>query len=522
MERKDLENQGLVTPNKPISTKDVERMTVNQLRNACKALKLPVYGCKRTLCQRLISNTSGAENSSHFSQNPFSLFNNGGQSIGHDNSTNSSITEYKLVELRAKCKELGLPPSGRKQELVDRLEAHYEKAMLSDILNNGGGNELNLSQWQGVNDSDNSFFITEDEQREGSQDNNFWSSCLDPRANFGSTKKEQHIDISVLKTYKDLDNLRMAGLRAVCKKLSIKVSGRKEEVIQRIMMQLNIRHDSQSSTNHKALFNSKRQKVTQQVPFRELSLYGIHATDDTLKSRLRSNSNSHALPVTIRGSLSTESINDKVEAPLSLKFFIFSFKFASNYLEVTLECETDTRSEQVLICETLNCTCQEFHGSQSNCKHILYVYLRIMKVETNNDILLKTKITQVELEYVLRQLKKNINQYRNNNPKPAFKKTIIKRLNNHENSSSQEMAQVEVIRENWADKCCGICFEFFSSNSSILWCREHCGKNVHYTCYEKWSQFIGVEKKCPYCQIQWKTIPKNTRFQSKLTSNRIE
>lgn len=53
---------------------------------------------------------------------------------------------------------------------------------------------------------------------------------------------------------------------------------------------------------------------------------------------------------------------------------------------------------------------------------------------------------------------------------------------------------------------CPICCELFfeTKDEETVWCRESCGKSVHKSCFEKWSDSLGHNRvTCVYCRSPW-------------------
>lgn len=486
---KDELEEGLQTPDNKYTRKDVEQLTVTQLRAKLKSMKLPVYGCKRTLCQRILKTSSDA--ASQVSRNTFPLFDMS-QKTHQETSTHSSIAELKLVELRERCKKAGLPSSGRKQELIDRLEVYYEKALLSDIdtkLEPSNDSNVPFLEWNESHVSRENMFFDD------SEGNNI----------FGPPLSSVQIDPYSIQNETELEKHTKHDLKSVCKRLNLKLSGRKDEIIQRIWL-----HVSESKSSLMLEPTESRRKRTR------------HCVDDdlfepyfsnSLKSRLRSNSASKPLPE-IQNSFSSESINNRLHFPLSRRYYVFSTKFGDNAFQCTVCSAAEDFTATVRVGSNMSCSCAEF-TEDIMCQHILFVFLRILKISSDNALLTKTTLFPAELDFVLKGLKQAIKSVKT--VKSGVKKRTFTR------ASSESDNSVEVIRENWAGKQCGICFEPLGSNDSMIWCRMNCGKNMHMLCYEKWVEEQETDdNKCPYCLMPWLFIPKNTRFQSKQTINRVD
>ena len=55
------------------------------------------------------------------------------------------------------------------------------------------------------------------------------------------------------------------------------------------------------------------------------------------------------------------------------------------------------KSYKIDICQTIKCTCEYFSQKNTLCKHILYIYLFILNVPENSNLLQQMYLTRVEL-----------------------------------------------------------------------------------------------------------------------------
>ena len=55
------------------------------------------------------------------------------------------------------------------------------------------------------------------------------------------------------------------------------------------------------------------------------------------------------------------------------------------------------KSYKIDICQTIKCACEYFSQKNTLCKHILYIYLFILNVPENSNLLQQMYLTRVEL-----------------------------------------------------------------------------------------------------------------------------
>lgn len=543
--------------NSPATVSDVDDMTVNQLKSTLKAMQLPIYGCKQALRQRLLmgaspksrscsnhnnnsNNNSNAPNpqnnisvASTYSGSTFPMFDHQTPSSRNssvsanmqslnlmDTSTTSSIAECKLVELRERCKYFGLPTSGRKQEVVDRLEAYYEKALLTDLLpgaphNNtnqimqheqsncfstGGGSfdeqhDFNAEEFNWRNELPESetkltpvpvlaLEMSNFSSQESSQYAHRSNVMVSPNGNSGSVWDKN--DIATVAYQGKLEMRTILDLREACKKLGLRVAGKKAEVIARLYEhfkmtdehhlnnsnQHNLRlmpsipeykHNNNIDTvtmnnEHDSPMKRKRMKVetnenelaagidnaveqvdiNNQMQVQSHQLLNTHQhlllfQEGDIKSRLRSNSKSkfskQGLP---KMYLLDDSYVNSVWTCTVLG------PHHSENSNMTAHCVRIGQGEPT--CDCSSCNSSSIINTVVNpCKHLLFVFLKILQYTCEDNLSL------VDCSHALDRMKKQ-------------KDTLVE-----------------------GNNLCNICFDSCD--------QEQGGKGVHEECMHKWYLF---------------------------------
>jgi hypothetical protein len=122
----------------------------------------------------------------------------------------NDLNSKKVAELKAMCKDKGLPVKGTKQELIHRLTEKLSSEDNSDTVSSVGSS--NASE----NGSDiSSLSGGSDEVSQGAQDNESESEAENPEVNYS--------DMTLVK------------LRELCKEKGIPTKGNKNELIHRLM-----------------------------------------------------------------------------------------------------------------------------------------------------------------------------------------------------------------------------------------------------------------------------------------------
>ncbi|KAI5209393.1 hypothetical protein E4T39_00699 [Aureobasidium subglaciale] len=134
----------------------------------------------------------------------------------------------------------------------------------------------------------------------------------------------------------------------------------------------------------------------------------------------------------------------------------------------------------VKITHVPECTCPDFRINRNpQCKHILYVLLKILKVPE-------------PLNY-----------------QAAFLTPELDEIFDHAGPLPTETIQAEDKdgKRKPVEGDCPICCEELSQETeAIVWCQAACGNNLHKTCFDQWAATKGHGRvTCPYCRTQWQS-----------------
>ena len=133
----------------------VHYMTVPELKEQLKKYKLPVSGRKQDLIERINEFHSGSEISTIDADD-------------HGNKSDKELESLTVNKLKERLKLLGLPVTGLKRELIDRLKKHTYiiSTSESDVLDATTGSDANTRR------TDASYFDEDDDDSSISMDSN--------------------------------------------------------------------------------------------------------------------------------------------------------------------------------------------------------------------------------------------------------------------------------------------------------------------------------------------------------------
>lgn len=147
------------------------------------------------------------------------------------------------------------------------------------------------------------------------------------------------------------------------------------------------------------------------------------------------------------------------------------------------------------------CACRDFQIRRRPCKHIHFIWYRVLGIDTNedtgpffdsasavNDRLLSHHVAH---QYTLHALDNSSNSSSNSIPTDSAKET--------QQPSTATSATSVVEQRSYLGQCCPICYEEFSSDCSVYYCQEKCGNSVHQECFQAFVRF-SKKANCPFCR----------------------
>ncbi|RHZ73279.1 hypothetical protein Glove_232g124 [Diversispora epigaea] len=138
-----------------------------------------------------------------------------------------------------------------------------------------------------------------------------------------------------------------------------------------------------------------------------------------------------------------------------------------------------------VISKTLSCSCPDFK-SGFHCKHILFVLLRILKVDQNSDLIYQKALVGRELKSIFAN-SPNINL-------PSERD--VRQL--------KALASKNQYNRKSIEGDCQVCCEALANQKILIWC-EKCGINIHQECFNEWEESLPVDQAvtCVYCRANW-------------------
>jgi hypothetical protein len=170
---------------------------------------------------------------------------------------------------------------------------------------------------------------------------------------------------------------------------------------------------------------------------------------------------------------------------------------------------------QVQISQFPSCTCPDFERGNL-CKHILFVYLRVLRCQPSSQIIIQKSLLQDELSTIFGtressqtvssdvQASKEIMKIYSNSIGESQK--IISLVDPSESRGTENGEESKEHTEKGPDGECPVCFESMDTKESLNRCAT-CRNFIHSDCLRRW---LTQSMTCVYCRSAWVTVNSGT------------
>ncbi|KAG8779577.1 hypothetical protein FRC15_010059 [Serendipita sp. 397] len=154
----------------------------------------------------------------------------------------------------------------------------------------------------------------------------------------------------------------------------------------------------------------------------------------------------------------------------------------------------------VTITNLPTCDCPDFLKG-NHCKHILFVYLKVLNVKESSNLFYQKALLDSELLAIFTEAPAAPNSVANSRVLTAYANAVGKP------GPSGSVADASEMRRNVDGEDCPVCYEEMKGKTaseldSIVFC-DTCKNGLHADCFRMWSMRTPVT--CVYCRAAWPT-----------------
>ncbi|KAJ7183772.1 hypothetical protein C8R46DRAFT_984978 [Mycena filopes] len=199
-----------------------------------------------------------------------------------------------------------------------------------------------------------------------------------------------------------------------------------------------------------------------------------------------------------------QNILDRVERVMTQRFFMVDRKRFEGELKEEFQVLGSTGNiYTVTIQQKPSCDCPDARKG-NHCKHILFIYLKVLQVTQASGVWYQKALLTNELEQIFADAPLAPNAVAHPRIREAYARATGK---SKEVPSTPEVAAGPKKRLPGEDDDCPICYDGMHgvAESTLTFCEE-CGNAVHKECFGQWKQTSAKQGKpltCIYCRAQW-------------------
>lgn len=168
---------------------------------------------------------------------------------------------------------------------------------------------------------------------------------------------------------------------------------------------------------------------------------------------------------------------------------------------------------KVTLDRQVKCSCMDFTLRRQVCKHLMFVYLKVLRLEGHLPVFSRIKLTEDEVEQVFDEALENPVAHAMAHPelRKAWAEAVGYVSEEDAASGSNETtvpSGKRLVPEE--GDVCGVCYEDLEPGSTegLEFCLESCGRPIHTDCLETWFNTRGFDRTCIWCRARWHDVAK--------------
>ncbi|KAH7930785.1 hypothetical protein BV22DRAFT_999663 [Leucogyrophana mollusca] len=194
-----------------------------------------------------------------------------------------------------------------------------------------------------------------------------------------------------------------------------------------------------------------------------------------------------------------QNILERVDRVMSQRFFMVDRSRNGNELREEFKVLGSTGNVYtVIINKTPSCNCPDATKG-NHCKHILFIYLKVLQVSQESGLWYQKALLTSELETIFAQAPAAPNSVAQQRVRDAYARATGSKS---AAAVSEDTTKKRKMPE--PDDDCPICYENMhgASAATLVWC-ETCGNGVHKECFGQWAKSAGRNLTCVFCRAAW-------------------
>ncbi|CCF53653.1 hypothetical protein NDA11_003606 [Ustilago hordei] len=208
------------------------------------------------------------------------------------------------------------------------------------------------------------------------------------------------------------------------------------------------------------------------------------------------------------GKLDSDTIKRIAKAHLERMYLIHRFRRDQQTLQETFDVSGSTGNVyKVTVARHVNCSCMDFSLRRKVCKHLLFVYLKVLRLPGSLPVYKSIRLSEDQVAQVFAKALQN--PIAEAMARPELRKaweTAVGYQPSPSDSTYEEPAAPQGKRLIPTEgDVCGVCYEDLEPGSveGLEFCLKSCGRPIHTDCLQTWFNTRGYDRTCIWCRAKW-------------------
>jgi len=196
----------------------------------------------------------------------------------------------------------------------------------------------------------------------------------------------------------------------------------------------------------------------------------------------------------------TPAIRQRISRALSQRLFMANWEEKGPHKRVYKVLGSTGNLYTIEIGNLVTCSCPDFRRG-NHCKHCLFVMLKVLRVNRQDEKLWQRALLTSELEEIF-DAAPELNMLTGVRASAAAQRAVNKATGKDTGSEEEAKSKQKPLEGN---ECC-ICLEDFDAKADkdkVVWCKAQCGNNLHKHCFQMFAQSKSGSVSCPFCRAPW-------------------
>ena len=200
----------------------------------------------------------------------------------------------------------------------------------------------------------------------------------------------------------------------------------------------------------------------------------------------------------------SQKTRDRIDRAMWQRMFMVSAEIINEHKRKYAVLGSTGNVYFVTIGDLNECTCPDFLKGNL-CKHVLFVMLKVLRVQRHSELVYQKALLSSELETIFNNAPQTLfGVLANDQVRTKYAQMTGNAVDNS-NSNDNKIERKEIEGD------CAICMEEMiegknDRKNALVWCQGQCGQNIHKQCFNEWAKnqiSSGDEVTCPYCRTRW-------------------